>query len=407
LSQSRTNYWLNKAKKRTSFLYRLTPDSGSADRKALELKAPDIAATRIVRLYDAKDVFNMDETGLFYCNSPKTTIAQKRQEGLKVDKRRITIALTCNSDGSEKLDPLIIGTSKQPRCFQKRTAEQLGFTQYYNNSKAWMTGSIFQAFLRSLNSKFASQNRKILLLVDNASSHVLPDDLKASLPHVEVLFIPPNVTSIAQPMDLGVIANFKQLYRRMQLERAVATANSSDTDYSKLFAVDVLTAMRWTKLAWNDVCHETLKKCFGKSLFFQLAGLEENASAARNIDLEPFGNGLVRTSSASIEQDTNLVRDIEKCLKQLKQLHIVEDSVTADDACFPLLEDKVHATIDPEDFDQVAITSSHQEVDHEDVLPTLPLAKKLEYLNGFSRIVEEADISSQDAKFSWPCAASS
>ena len=51
-----------------------------------------------------------------------------------------------NADGSEKLPPFFIGHAKKPRCFERKTAERLGFL-YRNNKKAWMTGILFQEWL--------------------------------------------------------------------------------------------------------------------------------------------------------------------------------------------------------------------------------------------------------------------
>ena len=48
----------------------------------------------IVTSYDREDVFNMDETGLFYKLEPNRTLATSRLSGKKKQKERITLALT-------------------------------------------------------------------------------------------------------------------------------------------------------------------------------------------------------------------------------------------------------------------------------------------------------------------------
>ena len=60
---------------------------------------------------------------------------------------RITIALTANADGSDKLQPFFI--AKKPRCFDKKSGQAHGFL-YRNNTKARMTGVFFQEWLANL-----------------------------------------------------------------------------------------------------------------------------------------------------------------------------------------------------------------------------------------------------------------
>lgn len=84
--------------------------------------------------------------------SPDRTIAREPIEGLKKEKTRITLAFTANADGSHKLKPLFIGHAKQPRCFAKQTAKQLGFLYRYNK-KAWMTGAFFQEWLKQFDNE--------------------------------------------------------------------------------------------------------------------------------------------------------------------------------------------------------------------------------------------------------------
>jgi hypothetical protein len=48
---------------------------------------------------------------------------------------------------------------------------------------------------------------KVLLLLDNAPGH--PN--KLNHPNVKVIFLPPNTTSLIQPIDQGIIATFNHL----------------------------------------------------------------------------------------------------------------------------------------------------------------------------------------------------
>ena len=57
----------------------------------------------------------------------------------------------------------------------------------------------------------------VLLLMDNFSAHVAAaKNIKAigRLQHTHILFLPENATRVHQPLDQGVIQNFKSYYRR-------------------------------------------------------------------------------------------------------------------------------------------------------------------------------------------------
>ena len=70
--------------------------------------------------YDMNDVFNADETGLFYKAAPSgtLTVSGTHPTGDKTPKDRVTVLLLCNSTATEKKE-YEIGKLKKPRCFKK------------------------------------------------------------------------------------------------------------------------------------------------------------------------------------------------------------------------------------------------------------------------------------------------
>ncbi|GFO12527.1 tigger transposable element-derived protein 6 [Plakobranchus ocellatus] len=77
------------------------------------------ALQQLLENYNADDIFNADETGVFYKCLPDKTLDFKGNVciGGKKAKNRLTILLAANMSGSEKLPLLIIGKSAKPRCF--------------------------------------------------------------------------------------------------------------------------------------------------------------------------------------------------------------------------------------------------------------------------------------------------
>lgn len=69
----------------------------------------------------AEQIYNCDETGLVYKSFPnKTNVTNflKSAAGRKAMKERITIMSCVNATGTHKLDLMVIGKSKYPRCFK-------------------------------------------------------------------------------------------------------------------------------------------------------------------------------------------------------------------------------------------------------------------------------------------------
>ena len=124
-------------------------------------------------------------------------------------KDRITALVAVKMDGSDTRPLLIVGKSRQPRCF--RGVQQLPLP-YSNKKNAWMTGDLFRTWLADFEQDMAKKTRFIVVVVDNCAAH--PKDSADNVPHIKLVFLPPNVTSVIQPCDMGIIRNLKANYRR-------------------------------------------------------------------------------------------------------------------------------------------------------------------------------------------------
>ena len=175
----------------------------------------------------------MDETGLFYKYvpislflassltpmhrmAPDRGLSDRTHSGVKSKKVRLTYVFTSNANGSEKLPALVIGKAARPRAFNKKTGAQLGF-YYKNNAKAWMTAQLYQDWIQQWDRELQEKNRKILLLQDNFSGHIIPTNLQ----NIRVENFEPNLTAHVQPKDQGIIRCFKAHYRARFIQRAV------------------------------------------------------------------------------------------------------------------------------------------------------------------------------------------
>jgi hypothetical protein len=145
---------------------------------------------------------------LFWKLLPENTLAFKNEKaaGGKKSKDRVTVLVGASMTG-EKLPLFVIGRREKPRCFRSVTKLPV---RYKANRKSWMTGALFEEWLRSVDVSMRQQGRKIAIVLDNCPAHPACTDLQ----NIELIFLPANTTSKTQSMDGGVIKTLKQRYRR-------------------------------------------------------------------------------------------------------------------------------------------------------------------------------------------------
>ena len=141
-----------------------------------------------------------------------------------------------------------------------------------------MTGLICEEYLRWLNNKIQSKGRKVLLLIDNFSSHELAVQLVGGLQglsNVRIAWLPLNTTSVWQPIDQGIITSFKLQYRKLwiafMLQEYEANKNPQKT-------VNLLRAVQWIQAAWEtSVTIDTIQRYWWKSTLIKKLTPEELA----------------------------------------------------------------------------------------------------------------------------------
>jgi hypothetical protein len=114
-------------------------------------------------------------------------------------KCQTTVLVCANLDGSEKRKLLVMGKSKHPRCF--KNIKHLP-VKYTHNRKAWMTSDIFISEIRQWDNELKIRT---IVLMDNSTAHPKMNNVK----NIKLVFLPPNTTSMLQPLDQGIINNLK------------------------------------------------------------------------------------------------------------------------------------------------------------------------------------------------------
>lgn len=88
---------------------------------------------------------------------------------------------------------------------------------------------------------------------------------KLKLSNIKLVFLPPNTSSLIQPLDQGIIKKFITNYRKYFLRFLITQFDNNSLDAIK--EVNVLNAINWIKKSWDEVSELTIKKCFKKSGF--------------------------------------------------------------------------------------------------------------------------------------------
>ena len=157
----------------------------------------------IVKPYPLKDVYNIDETGLFQKAILDTTLATKALLGTKKQKARISLGNCSNADGLDKLPLFVISSLLKPYCFSRnRINIALINIMWRYNKKAQITTVIMLKQLTQFNKRM--QGRKILLLIDGFSAYKAAIRIlieNSSLKNTRVEFLPPNCTLVYQPLN--------------------------------------------------------------------------------------------------------------------------------------------------------------------------------------------------------------
>lgn len=231
--------------------------------------------------------------------------------------------------GNDKLPILVIGKSKNPRCF--KNVKSLP-TEYQANKKAWMTSEIFTNWLHKLDKLMTKRKRSIVMIVDNCPAHPNVPGLKSN----KLVFLPPNTTSITQPMDQGVIRNLKLHYRKLIIQKKIRALDSKTE-----FSVTVLDALRMLNNAWGRVTTETIANCYKHAGFQSSDPVPDNDSDDEIDDDIP----LSQLRRIGLSSDVNFdayatVDDNVSTSTQMTDNDIIEDIISSRNAAESVTSDE-------------------------------------------------------------------
>ncbi|KAH8040077.1 hypothetical protein HPB51_009333 [Rhipicephalus microplus] len=108
------------------------------------------------------------------------------------------------------------------------------------------------------------KKRRVVLILDNCTAH----NVKPKLTAVNLKFLPANTTAKSQPLDQGVIATIKALYKKRICEKVLLSMHQQQP-----LKVNLRGAIDMVVASWWQVKADTISKCFKR------AGFVRNAEA--------------------------------------------------------------------------------------------------------------------------------
>ena len=116
-----------------------------------------------------------------------------------------------------------------------------------------MNSKIFSDYARKLDAKFHVEGRNVALIIDSCPTHPNVNNLKA----IELVILPPNITSKTQPMDQVVIRALKAFY----CTNVVRCHTKYIDGGRKTPEINILEAICMLGRSWDAVSANTLINC--------------------------------------------------------------------------------------------------------------------------------------------------
>ncbi|XP_036159772.1 tigger transposable element-derived protein 5 [Myotis myotis] len=243
--------------------------------------------------YGDEQIYNANVTGLYWKLLPEQAAPLGAGDcGRRRRGDRVTVLLAANLTGSHKLKPLVIGQLPDPPSLRHHNQDKFPASYRYSPD-AWLSrpllrGWFFEEFVpgvRRYLRRSCLQQRAVLLVAhppcpspaarvpaleesEETPRRFRPEplgpaeELQTPDGAVRVLFLSKDSgrTLIPAPLEQGVVAAFKQLYKRELLRLAVSCAGGSPLDFVRSFMLKDMLYL--AGLSWDLVQAGSIERCW-------------------------------------------------------------------------------------------------------------------------------------------------
>lgn len=162
-----------------------------------------------------------------------------------------------------------------------------------NLFKNWFFGQ----FVKHVRDRHGS-DVDIVLILDNAPAHPSSDILCTKDGKISCILLPPNVTSILQPMNQSPIETFKRIYRRELLRRLIIADDDQElTEFKK--SLNLKDCIYLSAEAWSNVKEVTLKNAWNK--LWPNDEIESSEQISEDINLNEIVNNIPQLANCTEE----------------------------------------------------------------------------------------------------------
>ncbi|XP_048867189.1 tigger transposable element-derived protein 1-like isoform X1 [Brienomyrus brachyistius] len=314
LSFKASHGWFERFKNRSMLRTIITGEAASADHGVAAVFPAQLQKIINEGGYTAKQIFNVDEMGLFWKRMPSCTFISQNERnvpGHKASKDKLTLLLGGNCAGEVKLKPLLVYHSENPPALIGMVKSSLPVI-WRSNRRAWVTREIFadyvQTYLSPFIKKYTAEHslaNKALLIIDSAPGH--PSSIVDHGDNIQVVFLPPKTTSLLQPMDQGVITTFRAYYSQSLMQYLLDGVNAKESLSLKQLWKDfsIKKALEFIDHAWHKVSPKTMNVVWNKLcpqfVTFEVSGFEEVTDAKAKILALAMEVGFKEVDGADVE----------------------------------------------------------------------------------------------------------
>ncbi|XP_069847648.1 tigger transposable element derived 5-like [Dipodomys merriami] len=246
--------------------------------------------------YGDEQIYNANVTGLYWRLLPEQAAPPPGGCGRRWPGDRVTVLLAANLTGSHKLKPLIVGHMPDPPSLRRHSQDRLPASYRYSPG-AWLSrpllrGWFFEEFVPGVKRylrRSCLQQKAVLLVAHppcprwapgmptweestetprpcRPEPFGSPEELQTPDGTVRVLFLSKGNSRphIPAPLEQGVVAAFKHLYKRELLRLAVSCAGGSPLDFMRSFMLKDMLYL--AGLSWDLVQAGSIERCWLLSL---------------------------------------------------------------------------------------------------------------------------------------------